>query len=122
MKKKKKKKGAFYSYFYISLWCYLITLTQHWGYPATGQSPTWLFFLGTFRQILAADKCMAPSYLSCPNPAPLLPWMGPCRKNKKSIKCPYNFLLYFFILIFLVFLKDLHAFSQWEAEQVVLSG
>lgn len=99
---KKKKKGAFYSYFYISLWCYLfdkfdttLGIPCHW--PISH-----LAFWGTFRQILAADKCMAPSYLFCPNPAPLLPWPGP----KKALKA-LNVLPIFFFFPFLFF-----AFSQ----------
>lgn len=117
--KNEEKKGAFYSYFYISLWCYLfdkfdttLGIPCHWPISR-------LAFWGTFRQILAADKCMAPSYLFCPNPAPLLPWPGP----KKALKALNVLPIFFFsILIFLLFPKDSHTFSRWEAEQIVLGG
>lgn len=115
--KNEEKKGAFYSYFYISLWCYLfdkfnttLGIPCHW--PISH-----LAFLGTFRQIWAADKCMAPSYLFCPNPAPLLPWPGPCWKKALNV-LP----IFFFHSLFFGFPKDIHTFSWWEAEQIVLGG
>lgn len=62
---------------------------------------------GTFLSLLS-KSCSSPSLA------------GP-EKSIKSIKCASNF-FFFFHSYFLLFPKDSHTFSRWEAEQIVLGG
>lgn len=93
----KKKKVLFIVIFtYLCGAISLISSTQHWGYPATGQSPTWLFWAlsGRFGLLINAWHLLISSVWIL-----LLSFLGRARVEK-SIKCASRFFFPFFIFWF----------------------
>lgn len=97
-KKRRKKKKVLFIFKCLSVVLSIrVTFTQHWLYPASGQSPTGLRFSHFQRRLHAFAtvfdyKCMPPSYSLCRRSAPLFNCITVAfMAHVESIKCAYAF-------------------------------